>query len=114
MTEIEALALAMAVEGPVAYTLVRLARWPSRGAVHAGFASVVATAVTHPQFWAGALWAYRHFSYWQSILVGEAIVVLIEALLIAWMGQLSLRHAMQISLLANLASYAMGLLVIGW
>ncbi|TAN63772.1 MAG: hypothetical protein EPN20_09185 [Magnetospirillum sp.] len=113
MTEIEALILAVAVEGPVAYALVRLAGWSSRGPVHVGFASAVATAVTHPQFWAGALWAYRCFSYWSSILVGEALVVLVEAILIAWMGQLSLRYAMQVSLLANMASYFVGLVIIG-
>lgn len=113
MTEIEALALAVAVEGPVTYALVRFTGWSNRGAVHAGVASVVATAVTHPQFWAGALWAYRHFSYWPSILVGEALVVVVEAVLMAWMGQLSLRHAAQASLLANTASYIAGLMVIG-
>jgi hypothetical protein len=37
-------ALAAAIEGPVAYALVRVTGWPSRGAVHAGLASVVATA----------------------------------------------------------------------
>lgn len=114
MTEVEALLFSAAIEAPVAYLIVRLARWPSRGALHAGFASAVATAVTHPQLWAAAEWAYPRFGYWPSLAVLEAIVVLAEGGLIAWMAALSLPRAMLVSLVANAASCAAGLLIEGW
>ena len=111
MTEIEALLLSAAIEAPVAYLIVRLARWPSRGALHAGVAAAVATAVTHPQLWAAAEWAYPRFGYWPSLAVLEAIVILVEGGLIAWMASLSLPRAMLVSLIANAASCAAGLLI---
>lgn len=113
MTEIEALLLSAAIEAPVAYLIVRLARWPSRGALHAGFAAAVATAVTHPQLWTAAEWAYQRFGYWPSLSSLEAIVVLVEGGLIAWMANLSLPRAMLVSLIANAASCAAGLLIQG-
>ena len=63
MTETEALLISMAIEGPVAFALVALARWPSRGALHVGAAAMIATAVTHPQMWALAIWSFGRFSY---------------------------------------------------
>ena len=87
MSETQALLLSMAIEGPVAFALVALTGWPSRGPWHAGLASMVATAVTHPQMWALAIWAYPRFPYWPAILVIEALVVVVEAALIAWMAR---------------------------
>lgn len=113
MTEIEALALSAVIEGPVALFLARLTGWPSRGAWHVGLASIVATAVTHPQLWAGALWAYRRFAFWPTALVAEGLVVLVEGMLISWMAGMAPRHAMMVSLLANSASCAAGFVFIG-
>lgn len=98
-----------AIEGPIAFLIVRWTKWPSRGAVHAGFASVVATAVTHPQMWQTAIWAYPHFGYWPTVAVLEALVVLVEGVLIAWMAMLPLHRAMIVSLAANGASCLFGL-----
>lgn len=105
--------MAVAVEGPLAYALARRAGWPCRGPWHVALASAAATAMTHPQLWFGALWAYQRFSYWPTALVGETLVVLAEGLLISWMAQLPLRPAFLVSLLANAASCAIGLVVIG-
>ena len=69
MSEAEALLISMAIEGPVAFALVALARWPSRGALHVGAAAMIATAVTHPQMWTLAIWSYGRFPYWPAILV---------------------------------------------
>ncbi len=49
MSEAEALLISMAIEGPVAWAIVVSAGCPSRGPLHVGAASMVATAVTHPQ-----------------------------------------------------------------
>lgn len=111
MVEADALVISAAVEGPTAFLLARFAKWPSRGALHVGLASVVATAVTHPQAWSAALWAYPHFSYWPTTIVIEALVIAAEGLLIAWMAQLAFSRAMAVSLIANSASYLAGLLI---
>jgi hypothetical protein len=111
MQEAEALLFSAAIEGPIAYVIVRLSRWPSRGALHAGLASAAATAITHPQLWSAALWAYPRYGYWPSVIGLETLVVLVEGLLIAWMAALALRRAMLVSLIANLASSAAGILL---
>ncbi len=109
LTEPLALVISAAIEAPIAYLIVRLARWPSRGPLHAGAASAVATAVTHPQFWAGVIWAAPRFGYWSSVVTGEILVVLAEGAMIAWMAELRLQRAMLVSLVANTVSCAAGL-----
>ena len=111
MSETQALLISMAIEGPVAFALVALARWPSRGALHVGIASMVSTAVTHPQMWALAIWSFGRFPYWPAILSIEALVVVVEAALIAWMAQLTPARAGIVSLVANSASFLFGLLL---
>lgn len=113
MTEFEALVLSAVVEAPIAYIVARLAQWPSRGNLHVGAASAVATAITHPQLWAAALWAYPRFPYGPSIIALEAIVVLAEACLIAWMAGLRVDRAMIVSLVANSGSFFLGLWIDG-
>jgi len=109
MSESEALLISMAIEGPVAFAVVALTRWPSRGPLHVGLASMVATAVTHPQMWALAIWTFGRFSYWPAILAIEAGVVVVEAALIAWMAKLTPPRAGIVSLAANTASFVIGL-----
>jgi hypothetical protein len=109
MSESEALLISMAIEGPVAFALVALAGWPSRGPSHAGLASMVATAVTHPQMWTLAIWSFGRFPYWPAILSIEALVVVVEAALIAWMARLTPARAGGVSLAANAASFLFGL-----
>ncbi len=112
MLEIEALAVSAAIEAPIAWIIVRFARWPCRGPLHAALASAVATAVTHPQLWAAAEWAYPRFGYWPSAAGLETLVVLAEGALIAWMAKLTLGRAMLVSLAANLASCLVGFLLL--
>jgi hypothetical protein len=109
MTETEALLISMAIEGPVAFALVALARWPSRGALHVGAAAMIATAVTHPQMWALAIWSFGRVPYWTAILSIEALVVVVEAGLIAWIARLTPTRAGAVSLVANSASFLFGL-----
>jgi len=113
MVEAEALLISMVIEGPIAFSIVRLTGWPCRGAVHAGLASAVATAVTHPQLWSAALWTYTRFPFWPGVALFEALVILVEGLLIAWMAELALPRAMLVSLIANVASCLVGLLIAG-
>ncbi len=109
MTEFEALLLSALIEAPIAFLLVRLMRWPCRGALHAGAASAVATAVSHPQLWEAAIWAYPRYPYWPALITLEIGVVLVEGGLIAWMTQLRLDRAMLVSLAANSGSFLVGL-----
>jgi hypothetical protein len=109
MTEVEALALSIAIEAPLAWLVARRAGWPVPSRVAA--ASAVATAVTHPQLWAAALWAYQRFPPLPALLALEAIVVLVEGALIAWMARLTIRQAMLVSLIANAGSMLVGLLI---
>lgn len=111
MIEVQALVLSCAVESPIAYLIARLSRWPSRGPLHVAAASAVATAVTHPQLWAAALWAFPRFGYWPSALTLEAVVALVEGGLICWMAHMRLSQAMLVSLAANAGSMLVGLSV---
>lgn len=113
MTEVEALLLSAAVEAPLAWLTARLGRWPCRGPGHVAAASAAATAVTHPQLWGAALWAYPRFGYMPSVLALEAVVVLVEGGLIAWIARLRLRQAMLVSLIANTGSLLLGLWLAG-
>jgi len=104
LTEPIALVISAAIEAPIAFLIARVAQWPCRGALHVGLASAVATAATHPQLWSASLWAYPHFHFWPSVVVLEALVVLVEGCLIAWMAQLRLDRALLVSLIANFVS----------
>ena len=109
VTEIEGLLLSAAIEAPVTWLVAWRLRLGGRGPGHVALASAVATAVTHPQFWAAALLAYPRFGYWPSVAALEALVVLVEAVLIAWMAELPVPAALAVSLIANAASCAVGL-----
>lgn len=109
MTEFEALLLSCAIEAPTAALFVYWTRWPSRGALHVGAAAAAATAITHPQLWSSALWAYERFSYWPALITLETAVVLVEGCLIGWMAHLRIGRALVVSLICNSASCALGL-----
>jgi hypothetical protein len=113
MIEIEALLISAALEAPIAWLVARRTRWPCRGDLHVGAASAAATAITHPQLWAAALWSYERLPYWPSVLALEAGVVLVEGGLIAWMADLRLDRAMIVSLIANSGSFLFGLWIVG-
>ena len=109
MVETEALLVSAALEGPIGFLVARLTRWPSRGAAHVGLACAVATAVTHPQVWAAAFWAYPYFPFWPTAVALEALVIVAEGVMIAWMAQLTFPRAMIVSSIANSASFLFGL-----
>ena len=111
MSEFEAMALSALTEALIAYALVAWRKWPSRGPLHVAAAAAAATAITHPQFWTAALWAYDRFPYWPAVLSLEAAVVVVEGALICWMGMLALGRAMLVSLAANSGSFLLGLLI---
>jgi hypothetical protein len=111
MTEILALLLSAAIEGPLAYAVVAFARWPCRGPVHVAIATMLATAVTHPQLWSASLWLYARIGYWPAVGCAEAVVILVEAAIIAWASGLSSLRALAVSAIANAASALTGLVL---
>lgn len=112
MLEITANVMSGAIEGVVAYYLVKKMKWPGRGPIHSAIASAAATGITHPY----AFPAFNDLSpiwgFWTAFLFVEALVILAEGILIYWMAAMRLKHAMLQSLIANTAS-ALSPFVIG-
>jgi hypothetical protein len=109
MAEFESLLLSIAIEGPVAFLAVYVMRWPCRGPWAAAVAAVLATAATHPQFWTASLWLYPRLGYWPSIGIAEGIVMIVEAVIIAWSIRLAPSRALIVSAVANTASACTGI-----
>ena len=113
VTEFEALALSAAIEAPLASLTAQLAKCRSRGLWQVAAASALATAVTHPQLWAAAIYLYPRMTYWPAVLGLEAIVVVVEGLLIGWLAGMKVTQALLVSLLANAGSLLAGLWLTG-
>lgn len=113
LTQVQAMVLSALIEAPVAWVLVRWRHWPGRGAMHAAIASAVATALTHPQLWAFAPALLARLGYVPGALVAETVVVVVEALVVAWGSGLSPLRALALSTLANAASAAAGRVLLG-
>jgi hypothetical protein len=111
MTQAEALLLSIAIEAPAAWAGAYLTGWYGRGAAHVAGAMAVATAVTHPQLWAAALLLYPHAPVALVLMTLEGLVVVAEGLLVAWIAGLRLGPALTLSLLANMLSLLVGLLL---
>ncbi|PWR19582.1 hypothetical protein DKG75_14000 [Zavarzinia compransoris] len=101
--------LSVLFEAPVAALLVHRVR-PGQALAAAG-ASALATAASHPQLWAAALWAYPRYGYGPSLIGLEILVVLFEAGVMGWILRLRPAQALGLSFAANLASVAAGLLL---
>ena len=112
MTQLEALALTIGVELPVALAWFGLARWLPRDAWWRGVLVVVAVSLmSHPLAWqANEAWL-RTWSFWPRAAVIELGVVLVEAVVLAWGLTVPARRAAVVSAAMNAASFAVGLLV---
>jgi hypothetical protein len=104
MLEITANVMSGAIEGVVAYFLVKKKKWPCRGPLHAAIASAAATGITHPYAFPAFNDLLPIWGFWAAFFFVEVLVVLAEGLLIYWMAAMQLKHAMLQSLIANSAS----------
>lgn len=110
MTQTPAFLLTLAIEVPVATALVAAARWaPGRlGSVAA--VALGASLLTHPLLWmaqgAGLLPGMA------AIAIAEVAVTAVEAAAYAWCAGLGPRRGAVVSLAANTASFATGLLLV--
>jgi hypothetical protein len=109
ITELAANILSCAIEGPTSYFVGRKMKWPCRGPLHMAMASCAATGITHPQMWVYVHPLVLQYGFWGMFFILEALVVLAEGVLIAWMADLRLDRAMLASLIANSTSAFLGL-----
>ena len=111
MTQMEALAWTLGVEVPIVVAIVAAARWaPGRLGLIA-LLSVAASCTTHPLLWLadGALQSSLSTPPRWALL--ESAVVLVESAFYAWPGGLGARQGFLLSLVANAASFGVGLLL---
>jgi hypothetical protein len=111
MSEFEAMLLSAAIEGPIAFAVVSIKRWPCRGPFQVALTVMLATAVTHPQLWAASQWLFPRISYWSALGILECAVILIEAAIIAWVSGLSWARALVVSAITNSASATAGIIL---
>lgn len=112
MSQLDAMLLSMAIEGPVAYGLVFWRGWSCRGPVSVALAVVFATAATHPQLWAASIWLYPRFGYEPTLLLAESVVILAEACIIHWSTALRPGPSVLVSAIANGVSALTGLVLV--
>lgn len=106
MTWPAAFALTLAIELPIVWRGTRDQRLPPARRLAAG---IGASALTHPALWfVLSPLLSPALGYWGFLALGEALVVAVEAL---WFWGWSLSRPLRLSLLANAASAAVGLLV---
>jgi hypothetical protein len=113
MTQLEAMALSLALEAPVAAAAAwawRLAPW------RAALAAVGGTLATHWPLWRVFASAAAAVGYWPAVVLLEAAVTLVEAVGYRLLLRRRWRVAVVLSLLANAASTALGLVIywLGW
>jgi|GEM_PF-1588916 len=108
-TEAQLLAMGASVvmEAIAALGLFALLRWGS--AWRAAAAAVVGTLATHWLLWTGVNAAAEAVGWLPAVTVGEALVVLAEAVAYRFVGGFGWRRALILSLSVNLASFVAGL-----
>ena len=95
------------IEIPIA--LLLLGR-DARSRLIAGATSLVATSVTHPILWWLAARLEPLLGYWLCIIPLELAIVLVEGVFYRVLAAATWRRALLTSLVANAASYLLGLL----
>lgn len=103
-----ALAINLVIETPIVWALVR--RFEKTGSISSTsvFWCVIANLLSLPYLW----FVLPLFMSRQILIpVGEVFVLLIEALVYHRALKLSVRHALVVSLVANIASFLLGKLI---
>ena len=109
MGQLEAMLISMVTEGIVAFALAVWRGWRCRGPMHVAAAATIATAATHPQLWGASLWLYPRIGYEPTVVLAEAVVIVVEAGIIGWAAQLRPGRALLVSAVANTVSVLVGL-----
>jgi hypothetical protein len=109
MSQIEALALSMLIEALVAALAVRALNWGS--AFRAAIIAMAGTFATHWAVWSFVEQGAPSLDYASAVVVAEAGAVAVEAIIYALALPVSPARALALSLSANGASFAAGLLL---
>jgi hypothetical protein len=107
LSQLEAYALTLAIEGAAAFLLAPYLGMKRRPAA---LAAIVGSALSHPVFWSAALGLTPLLGRLTVPLL-EGVVVAGESLAYRGLATTSWRKALALSLLANLASYLTGLVL---
>jgi len=110
--QLEAWILTLAIEVPILVALAYALRWVLGRRVRLALAGVLASGVTHPILW--GIWeqVLLDWAYGEKVLLLEAGVVLVEAVVLAVPGGLGWWRGLAASVLANTVSTAIGLLLL--
>ncbi len=103
MTQIQAMALSLGVEVPIALAL-------GPRALRTGLAGLAATLITHPVLWLAWFPLRERMPWLVTALALEGAVVAVETLVYRSALALPWRRALLISAVANAASFGVGLL----
>ena len=114
MKWLEAFLFTQAVEIPIwVYALLRAARRDGVGkrppVVSALLIAFGASAITHPVVWFGFPLLSRYIGYWPMVACAETFAVVVEGF---YMRAEGMRRAHLWSLLANGASFGLGVLIL--
>ena len=113
MEQWTALLISLGVELPVALSAGLVLRQERRHLVRLGLVALAATLLTHPFAWAASWYLRRLLPFGPRAAVIEATVVLVEGALYARVARLGWRRGLAVAAVANLASFAVGLAVVG-
>ncbi len=112
MTQTRALLLTLALEVPLVLALVLWRRWaPPRRLWIVVLAAVGATLLTHPLLWMLDPEILPAWPGGLRFLLPEVAIVLLEGAVYAWPLGLGWRRGLLLSVLANVLSYGVGLLI---
>ncbi len=110
MQQYTALLLSLAVEAPAGVIAMMLLRGESTLYMRAATVAVASTLLSHPFAWyANTVWLW-HLPFAERAAVIELSVVAFEAMFYIWLVPLSWKKGFMVSLIANTASFALGLL----
>ena len=107
MSQTTALLLTLAIEIPIAVGLVAGLRWAPGETARVAAVALGATLITHPLLWMAA----DRLDSWPRLFMAEGLIALGEGLAYAFAGGLALRRGLLVSVVANAASFGMGLLI---
>lgn len=112
MSQLQAMLLSLLIEVPLAIGIVALLRWLPRAELkRLAVVAVAATLLSHPLAWAAGTWLQPRLGYVVMALIVETGVVALEAVLYARLAGLGWWRGAALAVLANGASFGVGLLV---
>jgi hypothetical protein len=112
MSQLEALALTLAIELAVVAAFAMLLRfWPRSAWPRAFMVAAAASLLSHPWAWWMNTSALVMLPFFERAVVIELAVVAAETMLYALVGGLPLWRALAVAAVANAASFGLGLVI---